>query len=111
MSCPAINVTGILCAISNRRHLFSVPGSSPRFINKSAGLTADCIAYDLEDSVTPQKKADARVLIRETLDKPISPNNGERAVRINSVESGLALADLQEVARLLIIQTYTNRAD
>jgi citrate lyase subunit beta-like protein len=47
--------------------------------------------------VTPSKKAEARALVRETLDKPISPNNGERAVRINSVESGLALADLQEV--------------
>lgn len=74
-----------------------MPGSSPRFIAKSASLKADVIAYDLEDSVTPSKKAEARALVRETLDKPISPNNGERAVRINSVESGLALADLQEV--------------
>ncbi|RDW94214.1 HpcH/HpaI aldolase/citrate lyase family protein [Aspergillus mulundensis] len=80
-----------------RRALLYIPGSSQRFIDKSRSLTADCVAYDLEDSVTPHKKADARTLVRRALDEPAPPGIRERAVRINSVDSGLALADLTEV--------------
>lgn len=78
-----------------------VPGSSQRFIDKSRSLTADCVAYDLEDSVTPHKKAEARSLVRKALDEPSPASIRERAVRINSVDSGLALADLTEVVRLV----------
>lgn len=60
-------------------------------------MTADCVAYDLEDSVTPHKKAEARSLVRRALDLPAPSGIRERAVRINSVDSGLALADLTEV--------------
>ncbi|PKX92487.1 HpcH/HpaI aldolase/citrate lyase family protein [Aspergillus novofumigatus IBT 16806] len=80
-----------------RRALLYIPGSSQRFIDKSRSLTADCVAYDLEDSVTPHKKAEARSLVRRALDQPAPPGIRERAVRINSVDSGLALADLTEV--------------
>ncbi|KAL1974897.1 hypothetical protein VTN31DRAFT_5101 [Thermomyces dupontii] len=80
-----------------RRALLYVPGSSQRFLDKSWLLTADCVAYDLEDSVTPHKKAEARRLVRQALDQPAPPTIRERAVRINSVDSGLALADLSEV--------------
>ncbi|BAE54764.1 Pyruvate/Phosphoenolpyruvate kinase-like domain-containing protein [Aspergillus flavus] len=80
-----------------RRALLYIPGSSQRFIDKSRTLTADCVAYDLEDSVTPHKKAEARSLVRRALDQPAPSGIRERAVRINSVDSGLALADLTEV--------------
>ncbi|KAG2418188.1 hypothetical protein HFD88_001289 [Aspergillus terreus] len=80
-----------------RRALLYIPGSSQRFIDKSRTLTADCVAYDLEDSVTPHKKAEARSLVRRALDQPAPTGILERAVRINSVDSGLALADLTEV--------------
>ncbi|KAL4751766.1 hypothetical protein BDW72DRAFT_87407 [Aspergillus terricola var. indicus] len=82
-----------------RRALLYIPGSSQRFIAKSRSLTADCVAYDLEDSVTPHKKAEARSLVRRALDEPAPPGIRERAVRINSVDSGLALADLTEVLK------------
>src|SRR5690348_2929320 len=62
-------------------------------------LTADCVAYDLEDSVTPGRKAEARSLVRKTIDQDIPSGIKERAVRINSVGSGLALADLVEVLK------------
>lgn len=55
------------------------------------------MTYDLEDSVTPNRKVEARSLVRKTLDQPLPPAIKERAVRINSVASGLALADLNEV--------------
>ncbi|KAK2780635.1 hypothetical protein FQN53_001059, partial [Emmonsiellopsis sp. PD_33] len=80
-----------------RRALLYVPGSSQRMIDKSRTLVADCIAYDLEDSVTPAKKAEARAMVRNAIDQPLPPGIKERAVRINSVSSGLALADLTEV--------------
>lgn len=69
-------------------------------LDKSRTLSVDCVAYDLEDSVTPSKKAEARTLVRAALDQPSPAGVKERAVRINSVGSGLALADLTEVVSL-----------
>ena len=82
---------------TNKLTTTTVPGSSQRFLDKSRLLTADCVAYDLEDSVTPHKKPEARSLVRGALDQPAPEGIRERAVRINSVDSGLALGDLTEV--------------
>ncbi|KIW56323.1 hypothetical protein PV05_04991 [Exophiala xenobiotica] len=82
-----------------RRAMLYVPGSSQAFLDKSRGMTADCIAYDLEDSVTPGRKAEARAAVRRALDQDMPSGVKERAVRINSVGSGLALADLEEVVK------------
>lgn len=71
-------------------------------LEKSRGLTVDCVAYDLEDSVTPGKKLAARQNLRRFLDQPRSMTIKEQAVRINAVESGLALDDLTEVVLLLL---------
>ncbi|MFC0865759.1 HpcH/HpaI aldolase/citrate lyase family protein [Sphaerimonospora cavernae] len=43
-----------------RRSCLAVPGSNPRFIEKAQGLAADEIFLDLEDSVAPDAKEDAR---------------------------------------------------
>ncbi|KIX02246.1 uncharacterized protein Z518_08185 [Rhinocladiella mackenziei CBS 650.93] len=82
-----------------RRAILYVPGSSQRFLDKSRGLTVDCVAYDLEDSVTPGRKSEARSLVRKALDQEKPAGLKERAVRINSVGSGLALADLEEIVK------------
>lgn len=76
-----------------------VPGSSQKFLDKSRTLSVDCVAYDLEDSVTPGRKAEARALVRKELDKASPEGIKERAVRINSVGSGLALQDLEELVK------------
>lgn len=76
-----------------------VPGSSQRFLDKSRSLAADCVAYDLEDSVTPLMKVEARSLVRRAIDQSLPEGIRERAVRINSIDSGLALGDLTEVVR------------
>jgi citrate lyase subunit beta-like protein len=68
-------------------------------ISKSRSLRVDSIAYDLEDSVTASKKAEARHNVRELFQQPRPSNIREQAVRINSVDSGMALADLTEVVR------------
>lgn len=68
-------------------------------LDKSRGLSVDCVAYDLEDSVTPGKKAEARSNLRRLLDQPRVEGIREQAVRINAVETGLAFDDLTEVVR------------
>jgi len=82
-----------------RRALLYVPGSSMRFLEKSRGINVDCISYDLEDSVTPGKKAEARSNILSILSRDRVPNIKEQAVRINSVDSGYALDDLTQVLK------------
>lgn len=75
-----------------RRSRLYLPGNTPKlFIN--AGLhKADGIILDLEDSVAPAKKDEARYLVRNAL----RTNNFygcERMVRINQGERGLADLD------------------
>lgn len=71
-----------------------------KFLEKSRGLNVDCVAYDLEDSVTPNRKAEARSNLRQFLQQERSKTIKEQAVRINAVETGMALDDLQEVVRI-----------
>ena len=70
-----------------------------RFLDKSRGLTVDSVAYDLEDSVTPGKKAEGRANVLAILNKDRVPGIREQAVRINPVGSGLALDDLTEILK------------
>ena len=74
-----------------------VPGSSQKMLDKSRGLTADCVAYDLEDSVTPNRKAEARSTIRKFLEQPRADGTKECAVRINAVGTGYEADDIEAV--------------
>lgn len=66
-------------------------------LDKSRGLTADCVAYDLEDSVTSNKKAEARSNIRKFLEQSRADGIKECAVRINAVGTGLEADDIEAV--------------
>ena len=66
-------------------------------LDKSRGLTVDTVAYDLEDSVTPNKKPEARANIRRFLERERAAGINEYAVRINAVGSGLENDDLAAV--------------
>ena len=79
-----------------------------KFLEKSRGLNVDCVAYDLEDSVTPGRKAEARSNLRQSLQQERSKGIKEQAVRINAVETGMALDDLTEVVRKAMIQIQMN---
>ena len=74
-----------------------VPGSSQKMLDKSRGLTVDCVAYDLEDSVASEKKSEARANISSLLALPRVSSIREHAVRINSIGSGLEEDDLNAV--------------
>ncbi|HWC15107.1 MAG TPA: CoA ester lyase [Actinomycetota bacterium] len=79
-----------------RRSCLSVPGSSPKMLSKAPGLPADQIFMDLEDSVAPLAKADARGNVIDAL-----KNNdwGDKTVvvRINSIDTQWAADDLKTV--------------
>src|SRR3546814_17994131 len=64
-------------------------------MENALGLGADALILDLEDSVAPTKKADARDAVRAFLARPDRPI--PLFVRINPLDSGLADDDLAAV--------------
>ncbi|KAF2855443.1 citrate lyase [Plenodomus tracheiphilus IPT5] len=82
-----------------RRACMYVPSSSKKMLEKSFTLHADNVTYDLEDSVAPHMKAEARSNLRSILSKQRPSSIKEMCVRINSVDTGLALDDLTEVLK------------
>lgn len=79
-----------------RRSLLYVPGSSPRMITKSFQVDADAIIYDLEDSVSPPEKQEARRRVAEAIE-PAKKTGKEIIVRINLVGSQYGLHDIMEI--------------
>jgi citrate lyase subunit beta / citryl-CoA lyase len=78
-----------------RRSLHFVPGGNERMIAKALTLEADGLILDLEDAVSPDRKAATRPIVRgwlETLD--FGPR--ERWIRMNPMATGLGRADLEE---------------
>jgi citrate lyase subunit beta-like protein len=68
-------------------------------LEKSFAMHADNVTYDLEDSVAPHMKSEARSNLRNILNKQRPSGIKEMCVRINSVDTGLALDDLTEVLK------------
>jgi citrate lyase subunit beta / citryl-CoA lyase len=71
-----------------------LPGNAPGLMINAGLHSADGIILDLEDSVAPEKKDEARILVRNAL-RQINFYGAERMVRVNQGESGLK--DLQFV--------------
>ncbi|KAF2442534.1 beta subunit of citrate lyase [Karstenula rhodostoma CBS 690.94] len=82
-----------------RRALMYVPGSSKKMLDKTSTMRVDTVAYDLEDSVAPHMKEEARHNLVSVLSKPRPSAIKEMCVRINSVDTGLALDDLSSVLK------------
>jgi citrate lyase subunit beta/citryl-CoA lyase len=79
-----------------RRSCHAVPGSNPRFLEKAQGLESDQVFLDIEDSVAPLAKPDARKNIVEVL------NTGDwgtrvRTVRVNDWTTQWTYKDVIEV--------------
>jgi citrate lyase subunit beta / citryl-CoA lyase len=77
------------------RSLLFVPGDSPRKLARALQTAAGGLIIDLEDSVAPDAKANARAQAAEML----AQDRGDKTllVRINALDTGLALADLAAV--------------
>ena len=65
-----------------------LPGNTPGLMINAGLHSADGIILDLEDSVAPEKKNEARILVRNAL-RQINFCGAERMVRINQGERGL----------------------
>ncbi|HET6627376.1 MAG TPA: CoA ester lyase [Nocardioidaceae bacterium] len=79
-----------------RRSCHAVPGSNPRFLEKAQGLASDQVFLDLEDSVAPIAKPEARKNIVDVL------NTGDwgdrvRTVRVNDWTTQWTYKDVIEV--------------
>ena len=80
------------------RSLLFVPGDSEKKLVKADGAGADALILDLEDSVASEGKAAARALVAAFLrERPRDGRASELWVRVNPLDSGLALADLAAV--------------
>jgi citrate lyase subunit beta / citryl-CoA lyase len=65
-----------------------LPGNSPGLMINAGLHSADGIILDLEDSVAPEKKDEARILVRNAL-RQVNFYGAERMVRINQGKRGL----------------------
>ncbi len=76
-----------------RRSVLSVPASNQRALEKIQTLDCDAVIFDLEDSVAPEKKAEARENLRRLFkDNPLQ--GVERVVRINALDTQFGKADM-----------------
>jgi citrate lyase subunit beta / citryl-CoA lyase len=76
------------------RSFLYVPANREKFLEKAIGLPSDAFIFDLEDSVPPAEKANARQGVREYAPK-IADNRVW--VRVNGLDTGLAETDLDAV--------------
>ena len=65
-----------------------LPGNTPGLMINAGLHSADGIILDLEDSVSPEKKGEARILVRNAL-RQVNFFGAERMVRINHGEKGM----------------------
>ncbi|MBN9086826.1 MAG: CoA ester lyase [Reyranella sp.] len=79
------------------RSILYVPGNVPKFIDKAHERGADCVLVDLEDSVQPAQKPEARAMLAETMQK-VARGGADVAVRINR-PMRLAIADIEAAVR------------
>ncbi|SDG92155.1 citrate lyase subunit beta / citryl-CoA lyase [Sinosporangium album] len=80
----------------SRRSCLAVPGSNPRFLEKAQGLPADEVFLDLEDSVAPLAKDEARKNVAAAL-RGGDWTGKTRVVRVNDVTTRWAYRDVIEV--------------
>jgi citrate lyase subunit beta / citryl-CoA lyase len=66
-----------------------LPGNTPGLMINAGLHSADGLILDLEDSVAPEKKEEARILVRNAL-RQIDFCGAERMVRINQGEMGIS---------------------
>lgn len=80
------------------RSLLFVPGDSARKLDKAMGAGADCLLLDLEDSIAPSGKAEARRQAAAFLAAASrGPGRPRLYVRVNGLATGLTDLDLDAV--------------
>jgi citrate lyase beta subunit len=77
-----------------RRSIHFVPGGNERMMQKALTLPADGLILDLEDAVTPDKKAATRPVVRRWLET-LDFGGRERWVRMNPIFTEHGEADIE----------------
>jgi citrate lyase subunit beta/citryl-CoA lyase len=82
------------------RSLLFVPADGGKKLDKAMASGADALIVDLEDSIAPERKAQARELAAAFLAEALTqPSRPRLLVRINGLQTGLADADLDAIVR------------
>lgn len=85
-----------------RRSRLYLPGNQPDILPNAGLFGADCLVLDLEDSVAPARKAEARILARSILEAHRDFFAGaELVVRINPLAGDWGREDLAELGHCL----------
>lgn len=79
------------------RSMLWIPGQIDKMLAKGPETAADCVVLDLEDAVPAAEKATARGKIRQVLEAGLYKRKTV-FVRINPIDTGLTLRDLDGVA-------------
>src|SRR5215204_5546199 len=80
------------------RSLLFIPGDSERKLDKVQTSGADALIIDLEDSIAPERKAEARAITTRFLRQFGQASDRPRLfVRVNAIATGLVDADLDAV--------------
>jgi citrate lyase subunit beta / citryl-CoA lyase len=80
------------------RSMLFVPGDSDRKFAKASGVGADALILDLEDSVAPSMKIEARAKVAALLDDR-SPRDWLFFVRVNPFDTSMTFDDLAAVVK------------
>ena len=81
------------------RSMLFVPAIVERFVARAPDTGADVICLDIEDSVPPAEKANARKLAARAIDSPSESGRPLLFVRVNGLPSGLLEDDLLAVVK------------
>lgn len=78
-----------------RRTMLYIPGINPKMLAKAMETEADSVLLDLEDSIAPDKKQEARELVRDILAEDFGRIT--KTVRINGMNTPYAIDDLKTI--------------
>ena len=82
------------------RSVLYMPGSNPRALEKAKTLAADVLIFDLEDSVSPEMKAEARALVTQAVQDANDGQYGRKTIciRVNGLDTSWGEDDLKAAA-------------
>lgn len=83
------------------RSVLYMPGSNPRALEKAKTLAADVLIFDLEDSVSPEMKGEARTLVSQAAQDANDGQYGRKAIciRVNGLDTSWGEDDLKAAAK------------
>lgn len=84
-------------SVHPRRSCLYMPGANSKALEKARALTVDVVIFDLEDSVAPDAKADAREAVRSALGVG-GYGRREIVIRVNALATPWGREDLHAAA-------------